>query len=328
MLVLTRPSVLPAPLTMRAATIGVVTLLALLVGYTTPAKLSGTASRAVSRPPLVEVITQSGGQAADDIERAITVPIETTMAWLPRVTAIRAVSLSGLSDVRVSFSDGLAYADAERSVMSRLSQLSPLLGGVSPQISPRSSIGDVYRYRIVGSPGYSLTDLKTIQGWILERRFKATPGVIGVSSWAGRTKTYEVTIDFDRLSAHGCTLPQVLQALDNGGTNVGGQTVNFSPRSAIIRGSGLFASTEQIQDVVVGPASGVPVRIKDVATARVDDEPPLGVAGSDNEYGDVQGIVLMRRDVEDAPTIGYIGATVDNINSSGILPPGVHVERF
>src|SRR5271168_1806672 len=109
-------------------------------------------------PPSVEIVTQSTGQSADEIERYITVPIEIQMAGIPHVTAVRSVSLFGLSDVKIQFTYDFTYDQAEQWVINRLSQLPPLPNGAQPQISPDSPIGEIYRYRVVGPPGYSVTD--------------------------------------------------------------------------------------------------------------------------------------------------------------------------
>jgi cobalt-zinc-cadmium resistance protein CzcA len=165
-------------------------------------------------PPRVEVITQNPGASAEEIERYITIPIEIQMTGIRHVRSIRTSSLFGLSDVRVEFTYDYTYDEAESKVINRLNQVPSLPNGVTPSISPTSPTGEIYRYRIIGPPGYSITDLKTIQDWILERRFKAVPGVMDVSGWAGMTKTYEVTVDFDKLRAYGLTLPQMLQNLN------------------------------------------------------------------------------------------------------------------
>ena len=162
-------------------------------------------------PPLVDIITQSPGQSSEEIERYITVPIEVQMAGMPYVQAIRTISLFGLSDVKVQFTYDFTYQEASQLVINRLSQLGTLPNGVQPVLSPTSPIGEIFRYRVVGPPGYSVTDLKTIQDWILQRRFKAIPGVIDVTGWGGKTKTYDITIDLDRLLAYGLTLKQVLR---------------------------------------------------------------------------------------------------------------------
>jgi cobalt-zinc-cadmium resistance protein CzcA len=279
-------------------------------------------------PPLVDINTLNPGQSAEEIERYITVPIEIQMAGIPHVTAVRAISLFGLSDVKVQFTYAFTYDEAQQWVINRLSQLAPRPNGATPQISPWSPIGEVYRYRVVGPPGYSVTDLKTIQNWILERRFKAVPGVLDVTGWGGKTKTYEITVDLDRLLADGVTLPQVLQALNNSNINVGGQTVNFGPQAAIVRGVCLIHSMDQIRDTMITAVSGVPVRVGDVATVTAGHQPRLGIAGQDDDDDIVQGTVLMRRGEESMPTIRRVEAEVEKIKSSNILPPGVQIQRI
>ena len=279
-------------------------------------------------PPLVDIVTQNAGQSAEEIERYITIPIEIQMAGIPHVTAVRTISLFGLSDVKVQFTYDFTYDEAEQWVINRLSQLSPLPNGTLPQISPDSPIGEIYRYRVVGPPGFSVADLKTIQDWILERRFKAVPGVIDVTGWGGKTKTYEVTVDLDRLLEYGVSLQQLLQVLNNSNINVGGQTVNFGPQAAIVRGVGLIHSVQQIRDTMVSANNGSPVRIGDVATVTIGHLPRLGIAGQDNDDDIVQGIVLMRRGEQSLPTIRRVEAEVAKINQSNILPPGVHIEKI
>jgi cobalt-zinc-cadmium resistance protein CzcA len=279
-------------------------------------------------PPLVEVVTQNPGQSAEEIERYITIPIEIQMAGIPHVTAVRTISLFGLSDVKLQFTYDFTYDEAQQWVINRLSELSGLPNGATPQISPESPIGEVYRYRVVGPPGYSAMDLKTIQDWILERRFKAVPGVIDVTGWGGKTKTYDINIDLNRLIEYGLTLPQVLQVLNNSNINVGGQTVNFGAQAAIVRGVGLIHSLQQIRDTMITANSNVPVRISDIATVKIGNQPRLGIAGQDDDDDIVQGIVLMRRGAQSMPTIHAIEAEVAKINSSDILPPGVHIQRI
>ncbi len=141
-------------------------------------------------PPLVDVIVQSTGQSAEEMERYMTIPIEVQMAGLPNVQAIRTISLFGLSDIKVQFTYDVTFEQAEQLVINRLAQLPPLPNNATPVISPTSPIGEILRYRVVGPPGYSTADLKTIEDWMLERRFKAVPGVIDVNGWGGKTKTY------------------------------------------------------------------------------------------------------------------------------------------
>ncbi len=279
-------------------------------------------------PPLVQVITQSSGQSAEEMERYVTIPIEVQMAGIPNVTSVRTISLFGLSEVNVQFTYAFSHDEAEQRVINRLSQLSPLPNGAQPQISPESPIGEIYRYRVVGPPGYSVTDLKTLQDWILQRRFKSVPGVIDVSGWGGKTKTYDVNIDKNKLIAAGLTLPQVLTALSNSNLNVGGQTVNFGPQAAIVRGVGLIHSVDQIRGTMLSTTNGAPVLLGDVADVKVGNLPRLGIAGQDRDDDVVEGIVLMHRGEKSTPTIKGVEAEVEKINSTGVLPPGVHVEKI
>src|ERR1700689_2848879 len=210
-------------------------------------------------PPLVDIVTQSTGQSAEEIERYITIPIEIQMAGIPNINAIRTISLLGLSDVKIQFTYDFTYEQAEQWVINRLSQLPPLPNSAQPQISPESPIGEIYRYRVVGPPGYSVTDLKTIEDWILERRLKAVPGVVDVTGWGGKTKTYEITVDLNKVIAYGLTFPQVLEVLNNSNVNVGGQTVNFGEQAAVVRGIGLIHSMDDVRQTMLTASNGTPV---------------------------------------------------------------------
>ncbi len=279
-------------------------------------------------PPLVDIVTQNTGQSAEEIERYITIPLEIQMAGIPNVQAIRTISLFGLSDVKVQFNYDFTYTQAEQWVTNRLSQMAPLPNNVVPQISPTSPIGEIFRYRIVGPDNYSVTDLKTLQDWVLQRRFKAVPGVIDVTGWGGKTKTYEISIDQHKLVGYGLSIPQVLQALGNANINVGGQTVNFGEQSAVVRGVGLIHSIDDIRHTLISPNQGAPILIGDVADVKIGNLPRLGVAGFDDIDDIVQGIVLMRRGAQSITTIQLVEAEVDKVNHSGILPPGVRIERI
>jgi cobalt-zinc-cadmium resistance protein CzcA len=279
-------------------------------------------------PPSVDIVTQSAGQSAEEMERYITIPIEVQMSGIPHVTTVRTISLFGLSDVKIQFTYDFTYEQAEQWVINRLAQLPALPNNALPQISPTSPIGEIYRYRVVGPPGYSVTDLKTLEDWVLERRFKAVPGVIDVTGWGGKTKTYEITVDQRRLVQYGLSLSQLLQALNNSNVNVGGQTVNIGPQAAVVRGVGLIHSMDDIRKTMVTSSHGIPVVIGDVADVRVEHAPRLGIAGHDADDDVVEGIVLMRRGEQSMPTIERVKAEVERINSSGILPPGVRIVRL
>src|SRR5215210_5126687 len=279
-------------------------------------------------PPMVDVVTQSPGLSAEEMERYITIPIETQTAGLRNLRTIRTISLYGLSDVKLQFSFDYTYDEALQQVLNRLSQMPALPNSAQPQISPVSPIGEVYRYRLAGPPNYSVMDLKTLQDWVLQRRFRAVPGVIDVTGWGGKTKTYELQVDFNKLVANGLTLPQVLQAVSNANINVGGNTVNIGAQSAVVRGVGLIRSIDDLNNTMVSQSGGNPVLIKDIAHVTIGEKPRLGIAGLDQDDDIVQGIVLMRRGEQSSPTIARVEKLVHDINHSSILPPGVRIERI
>jgi cobalt-zinc-cadmium resistance protein CzcA len=279
-------------------------------------------------PPMVDVITQSAGLSAEEIERYITIPIETQLSGVPNLRVMRTISLYGLSDVKLQFTYDFTYDEALQQVLNRLAQLSGLPDGVQPTISPVSPIGEIYRYRLVGPPGYSVLDLKTLQDWVLQRRFRAVPGIVDVVGWGGKTKTFELQVDLDKLIAHNLTLSQLLQTLRSSNLNVGGNIVNLGTQSAVVRGVGLIRSVDDIKNTMLTQAGGNPVLIGDVATVIVGHRPRLGIAGQDNDDDIVEGIVLMRRGQQSTPTIERVKTEVERINASGILPPGVRIERI
>src|SRR5277367_6428839 len=279
-------------------------------------------------PPMVDVVTQSAGLSAEEIERYITIPLETQLSGIKNLNVIRTISLYGLSDVKLQFSFDYTYEQALQQVLNRLSQLPPLLNNALPQISPLSPIGEIYRYRLVGPPNYSVLDLKTLQDWVLQRRFRTVPGVIDVTGWGGKTKTYELQVDFNKLVANSLTLPQMLQAVSNSNVNVGGNTVDIGTQSAVVRGVGLIRSMDDLANTMISQSGGNPVLVKDVATVTVGEKPRLGIAGLDDADDIVQGIVLMRRGEKSSPTILRVEQLVASINNSSVLPPGVRIERI
>ncbi|MCC8429320.1 CusA/CzcA family heavy metal efflux RND transporter [Reyranella aquatilis] len=279
-------------------------------------------------PPLVDIVTQNPGQSSEEIERYITIPMEVQMAGLPYVKSIRSISLVGLSDVKVQFTYDLTYREAAQLVTNRLAQLGPLPNGAQPIISPTSPIGEIFRYRVTGPKGFSVTDLKTIQDWILLRRLKAVPGVIDVTTWGGKSKTFDITVDLDRLQAHGLTLKQVIDGLNSANVNVGANTVNLGPQSAVVRAVGQIRSMDDIRNTMLLARDGSPTLVSDIAEVTVGNEPRLGVAGHDDDDDVVEGIVLMRRGAETMPTLRAVEKEVERINASSLLPPGVRIERI
>jgi len=277
-------------------------------------------------PPQVDVITLSPGQSAEEMERYITIPIEVQLSGIPNATAIRTISLFGLSDVKIGFNFNYTYDQAKQEVLNRLAQLGPLPNNAEPQISPTSPTGEIMRYRLVGPPGYSTTDLKTLQDWVLQRRFRAVPGVIDVIGFGGRTKAYEVNVDLFKLQSYGLALPQIVRVLNDSNINVGGQTIDISDQSAVVRGIGQVRTLDDIRNTMLTQKNGFAVRLRDVATVAIGSQPRLGIVGKDDDDDIVQGIVLMRRGEKSLPTIERVSEEIDKINADDILPPGVKIK--
>jgi cobalt-zinc-cadmium resistance protein CzcA len=207
-------------------------------------------------PPLVEIIAQPDGMSAEDVERYVTVPLEIGLAGMPGLEHTRSQSLFGLSDVKCYFRWGTDYWAARQEVINRL-QFVQLPAGAQPQLSPWNAIGEVFRYFLRGK-GYSLTELKTAEDWILEREFRKVPGVIDVVSFGGLTKQYQVEVDPFRLRGQGVNLTQVMAAIANANQNVGGQRLTLGEQSYTIRGIGLIRSLGDIENIVVSEQKGVP----------------------------------------------------------------------
>jgi cobalt-zinc-cadmium resistance protein CzcA len=279
-------------------------------------------------PPQIEIVTQATGISSEEIERDFTIPIEASLAGIPHVADIHSVSQFGLSDIHVQFTYDFSYEEALQRVLNNLSQLGPLAYGALPNISPESPIGEIYRYRVVGPPGYSVTDLKTLQDWVLLRRFKAVPGVVDVAGWGGKTKAYEVDVDQNKMNAAGISLAQILTVIGNSDINVGGQTIDIGPEGVAVRGVGLVRNLDDLGSTMVTSNSGVPILLSDIASVQVGHIPRLGIAGEDSEDDIVQGIVLMGRGEKTLPTLRGVEAEVAKINAGGILPPGVHLETI
>ncbi len=275
-------------------------------------------------PPTVVVISQNAGQSAEEIERYITVPIEVGLSGMPNLTRIRSTSLFGLSVVSAQFTFAYNYEQALQQVLNRLGQIN-LPSGVQPQISPWSPIGEIMRYRVVGPPGFAVADLRVLQDWVLQRRFKRVPGIVDVTAYGGPSKAYNVIVDLPRLNAHGLALGQVIQAIGNGDATVGAGVIDIGPQSAVVQGVGLIRSMDDLRNVVLGSTGGVPVLLSDVARVEVGNLPRMGIAGQEEDGDVVMGVVLMRRGEQTRPTIEAVQREVATINAGGVLPPGVRI---
>ena len=290
-------------------------------------------------PVILEITAQAPGLSAEEMERYFTIPIEVGLATTPGVDVIRSTSFYGLSFVRVTFYYGVDYYFALTQTAINLQQNVSLPNNVTPQIQATSLVGEIYRYQVTGPPHFGLTNLRTIQDWVLQRRLLTVPGVVQLNTWGGTTKEYDVEVDLNKLDAYSVTLPQVIGALGNANINVGGRTINMGQQSVNIRGVGLMDSggsadltqgykVADIENVPLGQSSGVPVFVKDVAKVSVGYVPRLGKAGRDHQDDIVAAIVIMNRTLHTNDVVARVRAEIQKINVDGTLPPGVKLVPF
>jgi cobalt-zinc-cadmium resistance protein CzcA len=290
-------------------------------------------------PVILEITAQSPGQSAEEMERYFTIPMEVALAPTPGVDVIRSTSFYGLSFIRVTFYYGVDFYFALTQAAINLQQNASLPNNVTPQIQGGSLVGEIYRYQVVGPPHFGLTNLRTLQDWVLTRRLLTVPGVVQVNTWGGTTKEYDVEVDLHKLDAYSVTLPQVITALGNANVNVGGRTINVGQQSVNIRGVGLMDSggtsdltqgykVDDIENVQLSQSNGVPVFVKDVAKVTVGYVPRLGKAGRDHETDVVAAIVIMNRTLHTNDVVARVRSEIQKINADGSLPPGVKLVPF
>ncbi|MGA8689935.1 MAG: CusA/CzcA family heavy metal efflux RND transporter [Methyloceanibacter sp.] len=290
-------------------------------------------------PVILEITAQAAGLSAEEMERYYTIPMEVGLYQTPGVVNIRSTSFYGLSFVRVTFEWGIDYYTAYTRAALSLQQNVSLPNSVQPNIQGSSLVGEVYRYQVVGPPNFGLTNLRTVQDWIVTRRLFTVPGVVAVNSWGGTTKQYNVEVDLHKLDAYNITIPQIISALGNANINVGGREITVGQQSVNIRGVGLFDSggesdltqgwkVNDIENVVLTQVNGVPVQVKDVAKVSVGFRPRLGIAGRDHDDDVALAIVVMNRTFHTNDVVPRIKAEIDKLNSDGSLPPGVKLVPY
>ena len=279
-------------------------------------------------PVILEITAQAPGLSAEEMERSYTRPMEVGLATTPGVDNIRSTSFYGLSFVRVTFKYGVDYYFALAQAALNLQQNVTLPNNVQPQIQASSLVGEIYRYQIVGPPHFGLTNLRTLQDWVVTRRLLSVPGIAQVVTWGGTTKEYDVDVDLNKLQGYGVTLPQLIAAIGNANTNVGGRTINIGQQSVNIRGVGLIKDVDDIGHIVLSQSNGTPVLVSDLAKVSIDAVPRLGNAGRDDQDDVVTGIVVMNRTEQTNDVVNRVKAAVDKLNHDGTLPPGVRVVPF
>src|SRR6187399_1657723 len=278
-------------------------------------------------PPIIELIAQWPGQSPEEVERYVTIPIEIAVSSTPGLKYLRSNTVYALGFIRLQFEYGRDYHFVRQQTLNRLKD-AVLPAGVTPVISPAGGIGEIMRYQLKGPPTMSLTELKTLQDWVVERKLRIVPGIADISVLGGKTKEFQAEIDLNRLMAYGLTLPQIITAISAGNSNVGGRTISMGEQSVNVRGLGVIGSLDDIGNIVLTQQGGVPVLLSDVAKVQVGLTPRLGIAGRDESTDIIFGIVLMQKLERTMDVVQRVRAAVEALNTDGTLPPGVKVEPF
>jgi cobalt-zinc-cadmium resistance protein CzcA len=277
-------------------------------------------------PPMVEIITQWPGHAAEEVERLITVPVEVEMNGIPRMTVLRSISLYGLSDVRLTFRDGTDNYFARQRVFERLPDLN-LPAGVSPSVAPLfAPSGLIYRY-VLQSPDRSPMELKTIEDWIVERQFKSVQGVADDSGLGGETMQYQVLLDSAKVAGAGLSISQIVGALGANNGNAGGGFYSEGGQFYYVRGLGRLHTPEDIGNVVLAVHNGIPTLVKDVGRVVIGYAPRLGQFGYQDQDDAVEGVILMRTGEKTQEVLARVEAKTRELNSR-VLPADVKIHTF
>src|SRR5580693_9492697 len=310
----------------------IVTLLMIVAGAESFRRMPVDAYPDLS-PPMVELITQWPGHAAEEVERLTTLPLELAMNGTPNLKVMRSISLYGLSDVILTFDDNTDAYFARQVVFQRLSDAT-LPTGVTPSMAPLfSPSGLVYRY-VIESPDRSPMELHTYEAWIIERAYRSVPGVADDSGFGGPTMQYHVLLDPVKLYNYHLPVVQVLNALTANNANTGGGFYTQGGQFYYVRGLGLVKTTEDIGEVVVGSGgNGVPIRVKDIGRVVIGIAPRLGIFGfqdraqKTNNDDAVEGVILMRRGEQTQNVLQGVEKKTVEINRD-LLPPDVKVRTY
>src|SRR5277367_5301809 len=274
-------------------------------------------------PPHVEIITQWPGHAAEEVERLISIPLEVEMNGIPKIEALRSISLYGLSAIEMNFQYETDPYFAREQAFERMTNAT-LPDAVTPGVSPLfSPSGLIYRYVLV-SPDRTPLELKTIEDWVLERRYRAVPGVADDSGLGGTTMQYQVQLDPYRLFSRGVTVPQVFQQLSTNNANAGGGFYSQGGQFYYVRGLGQVKTVEDINNIVVATNNGIPTYVKDVAKTEIGHAVRLGEFGYMNHDDAVEGIILMRVGEQAQVVLKRVQAVTKELNEH-VLPKDVKI---
>jgi len=280
----------------------------------------------------VQVITTSRNLSTQDVEQFITYPVELEMANLPGVQEIRSVSKFGLSVVTIVFEDDLGTYLPRQLIAEKIKSASEKIpeGFGTPEMGPiTTGLGEIYQYVLDVKPGYenrySLSDLRTIQDWIVKRQLSGIPGVVEVNTWGGFLKQYEVTIDPQKLNAMNISIAEIYDALKKNNSIAGGGYIEKNNKAYFIRGEGLVKNLEDIKSIVV-KNEGVPIYVKDVAKVGFGSATRFGAITGNGEGEKVLGQIMMLKNGNSKAIIDAVKERVASIQKN--LPEGVYINGF
>jgi cobalt-zinc-cadmium resistance protein CzcA len=270
----------------------------------------------------VQVIAQQDGQAPQDMERAVTLPLERELSGIARLTNVRSVTMTGLSILTLTFSDGTDDYFARQQVNEKLATVT-LPAGVQPQLAPLSTaVGEIYRYTI-DAPGLTDVQIRTLQDWTVRPFLRMTSGVADIVSFGGAIKEYDIAVDPLALRKYQVTLDQLNSAIGNGNGSAGGGLLRQGDAALVVRSSGLYTSLADIGNVVVAARQGRAIQVSDVATVREGERPRFGIAASDRRDSIVEGIVSMVKGGDPAKINAGLKARIALLQAR--LPAGVRI---
>ncbi|MGE5108197.1 MAG: efflux RND transporter permease subunit [Sphingobacteriales bacterium] len=276
------------------------------------------------------IISQWPGRSAEEIEKFISIPLETALNSVQKKSNLRSTSAFGLSYIRIIFDDEVDDAFARQQVLSRLGN-ADLPEGVKPEVEPPyGPTGEIYRYTLK-SKTQSIRELNTIQQWILDRQFKSVPGVADVNSFGGEELSYEISVNPNYLAKYGLTSLDVYNAVAKSNVNVGGDVIERNGQAYVVRGIGLLDNIGEIENVIVTKINGVPILVKNVAEVKETGKPRLGQVSLDNKTevkeDVIEGIIVMRKGENPSEVLKRIEDKVKDLNEH-ILPKDVKIDTF
>ncbi|MDO8997807.1 efflux RND transporter permease subunit [Sediminibacterium sp.] len=272
------------------------------------------------------IVTEWNGRSAEEIERFVTTPIEISMNSVQKKTSVRSITMFGLSVIKIIFEDGVDDFYARQQVNNLLRNVSFPDDVVSDVQPPYGPTGEVFRYTLK-SKNRDSRDLLTIQNWVIDRQLRAVQGVADVVAFGGQQKTYEVSVDPNRLSKYDVTPLEVFEAVNKGNLNVGGDVIEKNKQAYVVRGVGLLSSVQDIENIIVKKAGDNPILVKNLAGVTESSMPRVGQVGLNNEDDIVEGIVVMRKGENPKEVLGRIKEKIVDLNNR-ILPDDVKMETF